>query len=172
MVWAVRGERPDWGEVPDDPLPQRQALVESSRWLASRGVPGVRVLTGVSVEAFKPTGSRILVRLRSRSGEPELAFDRVLSLTGYVPDASLYRQLQVHECYATTAPYELSAQLLGDAAGDCLAHVSHGVDVLRNPEPNFFVLGAKSYGRNSQFLLRNGYGQVAEVVAGYQPAGG
>jgi hypothetical protein len=42
--------------------------------------------------------------------------------------------------------------------------MSHGGDVLRNPEPNFFILGSKSYGRNSNFLLRTGLEQVREVL--------
>ena len=28
---------------------------------------------------------------------------------------------------------------------------------------NFYILGAKSYGRNANFLLRNGFEQVREV---------
>lgn len=176
VIWAVRATEPRWGEVADDPLPQRQALVESSRRLAAGEVAGFRVVTGAAVDAFKPAGGRILVRLTGpggggggpeADGYREVVADRVLSLTGYVPDTSLYRQLQVHECYATSAPIELAAQLLGDAAGDCLAQPRYGVDVLRNPEPDFFVLGVKSYGRNSQFLLRVGYEQVAEVFGAY-----
>ncbi len=69
----------------------------------------------------------------------------------------------MHECYATAAPMKLSAALLGAAAGDCLAQTSHGVEVLTNPEPGFFILGAKSYGRNNTFLMRVGWEQVAEV---------
>jgi cation diffusion facilitator CzcD-associated flavoprotein CzcO len=176
VIWAVRATAPGWGEVADDPLPERQALVESSRRLAAGEVAGFRVVTGVTVDAFKPEGDRILVRLTGRDGAAggsrELLVDRVLSLTGYVPDTSIYRQLQVHECYATSAPIELAAQLLGDAAGDCLAQPRYGVDVLRNPEPDFFVLGSKSYGRNSQFLLRVGYEQVAEVFGAYTGEGG
>jgi hypothetical protein len=64
----------------------------------------------------------------------------------------------------------LSAALLGaagDGTADCLAQASHGVAALRVPEPNFFVLGMKSYGRNSTFLLRVGYEQVDEVVNAY-----
>jgi hypothetical protein len=38
-----------------------------------------------------------------------------------------------------------------------------GAESLRTPEPNFFVLGAKSYGRNSHFFLRYGFGQIREV---------
>jgi hypothetical protein len=91
----------------------------------------------------------------------------VLALNGGVGDASLYRQLQVHECYATAAPMNLSAALLaqaGAAGGDCLALAPTGPETLANPEPGFFILGAKSYGRNSQFLLRIGWQQVDDAL--------
>ena len=102
-----------------------------------------------------------------RNGQAEeVVVDRILGLNGGVGDFTLYRQLQVHECYATAAPMNLSAALLGaagDGPADCLTQASHGVDTLRVPEPNFFVLGMKSYGRNSQFLLRIGWSQVDDV---------
>jgi hypothetical protein len=49
-------------------------------------------------------------------------------------------------------------------AGDCLAQTTHGAETLRTTEPGFFVLGAKSYGRNPDFLMRVGYGQVGELM--------
>ena len=33
----------------------------------------------------------------------------------------------------------------------------------KNPEPAFFILGAKSYGRNSAFLLQIGHAQIRSV---------
>ncbi|MGI8750001.1 MAG: hypothetical protein ACR2J6_05535 [Thermoleophilaceae bacterium] len=57
----------------------------------------------------------------------------------------------------------LAAALLGDAGGDCLAQVRRGPETIANPEPGFFILGMKSYGRNSQFLLRHGWQQVDDV---------
>jgi hypothetical protein len=180
LVWAVRAANPDWGEVPGDPLPQRQELVEVAQRLRAGEVPGVQVRTGVVVDALRPrkddtAGAAVAVTLRSSSGDgertvEEITVDRVVALTGYLGDTSLYRQLQVHECYATAAPMNLSAALLaatGAGPADCLAQASHGVDVLRVPEPNFFVLGMKSYGRNSTFLLRVGYEQVDEVISAY-----
>ena len=89
--------------------------------------------------------------------------DRILSLTGYVGDHLLYRQLQVHECYATSGPMGLAAELLASDAVDCLDQESHGVEALESPEPNFFLLGEKSYGRNSTFLMTVGFDQVDEV---------
>ena len=59
---------------------------------------------------------------------------------------------------------KLSAALLGAAGGDCLEIPEFGPETLVNPEPGFFVVGAKSYGRNSQFLLRNGWAQVDDVM--------
>jgi hypothetical protein len=50
------------------------------------------------------------------------------------------------------------------AAGDCLAQTTHGPDTLRTTEPDFYVIGAKSYGRAPDFLLRVGYEQVREVA--------
>lgn len=94
-----------------------------------------------------------------------MTVDVVVSLVGGAPDASVYRQLQVHECYATEGVMSLAATLLGSEGGDCLAQVSSGVEALRNPEPRFFVLGSKSYGRNPTFLLRVGWEQVEEVFA-------
>lgn len=167
VIWAVRSTQPDWGEIPDDPIPGRQALVHSSRQIAAGKVAGMRVEAGAPVQGFRRAHGQVVVRLGA-AAEREVRVDRVLSLTGYVPDASLYRQLQVHECFATGAPMSLAAQLL--SAGDnCLETPAQGVDVLRTPEPGFYVLGAKSYGRLSHFLLRNGYEQVSTVFeAGFE----
>ncbi|MGH3781292.1 MAG: hypothetical protein ACRDRO_11880 [Pseudonocardiaceae bacterium] len=171
VVWAVRAADPGWGEVACDPLPQRQELVEVSQRLHSGTVPGVEVRTGVVVDALRKTDDGVGVSLRSVTGDvEEIVVDSIIALTGFLGDSSLYRQLQVHECYATAAPMNLSVALLaaaGDGPADCLAQASHGVDVLRVPEPNFFVLGMKSYGRNSIFLLRVGYEQVDELASAY-----
>ncbi len=44
-----------------------------------------------------------------------------------------------------------------------LDQTSHGPETLVNPEPDFFILGSKSYGRNSTFLMRVGWQQVDDV---------
>lgn len=172
-VWAVRDPEPDWGAIPDDTLPSRQALVVSSARMRDGGVPAVSVRTGTHVAALRPRDDDVVASLADDAGVEEVVVDRVLALTGYVGDAGLYRQLQVHECYATGAPMNLAAALLaadgadGSPPADCLAQPAQGVDVLRSPEPDFFVLGAKSYGRSSAFLLRVGYQQVDEILGAY-----
>jgi hypothetical protein len=115
-------------------------------------------------------GGEVRAILRERDGaECALDVDRVLALVGYRPDISLYREVHMHLCYASEGPMALAAALLsartGAAAGDCLSERSHGPDSLRSPEPDFFVIGAKSYGRNPNFLLSVGHEQVRDVLA-------
>ena len=42
------------------------------------------------------------------------------------------------------------------------------VEVLAHPEPGFFTLGIKSYGRRSDFLIRTGLEQVQTVLDSFQ----
>ncbi|MEU2899460.1 NAD(P)-binding domain-containing protein [Streptomyces sp. NPDC006967] len=167
VEWAVRKPAPDWGAVPDDTLPGRQHLVDTSRALADGAHDRATVHTGAHVQALHPAGDRVRVTLTTAGGLREIVCDHIVALTGYTGDAALYRQLQVHECYATGAPMNLSAALLGSAGGDCLTQPSVGIDALRNPEPHFFILGAKSYGRLNTFLLRTGYEQIDQLAAAY-----
>jgi cation diffusion facilitator CzcD-associated flavoprotein CzcO len=163
VVWVLRQTEPSFQAVDGDPLPARAALTARARGLAGGASPAVDARRGAVVEALERANGRTRVHLRrGDTGEP-VVVDRILSLTGDVGDHGLYRQLQVHECYATCGPIKLSAALLGAAAGDCLAQTTHGAETLVNPEPGFFLLGSKSYGRNTTFLLRVGYAQVDEV---------
>ncbi|HBL29896.1 MAG TPA: flavoprotein, partial [Acidobacteria bacterium] len=162
VIWALRGEAPEPSPA-DDPLPERARLAAVATALAAGASPAVEVRCGVVVESIGRMGGRLRVVLRHGEDSDAVDVDRILALTGFVGDASLYRQLQVHECYATCGPMKLSAALLGAGGGDCMAQTSHGVDTLTNPEPGLYILGSKSYGRNNTFLLRVGWEQVGEV---------
>ena len=103
----------------------------------------------------------------------ELTVDTLVSHVGYRPSYDLVRELQVHLCYASEGPMKLASSLLAAkvaasgnpaAAGDCLNQPAAGPELLTTPEPRFYVLGSKSYGRSSSFLLRTGHSQVEAVV--------
>ena len=164
VIWAVRHPRPDWGAVEHDPLPERASLSGAAEDLQRGASAAVEVWTGRVTEALQASGDRIAVSLRN-GGVERVEVDRILALNGGVGDHSLYRQLQVHECYATCGPMKLAAALQAGSGADCLAQTSHGPETLVNPEPGFFILGAKSYGRNSQFLMSIGWRQVDDVFA-------
>jgi len=170
--WIHRDSTGDlWPIDPTDPLPARRALAERANAVARSGDWLTRH-PGASVTAYeiRPGGS-VGVTVRERGGGARaLQVDRVLALVGYRPDISLYREVHMHLCYASEGPMALASALLAarvadaGAAGDCLSQRSHGPDSLRTPEPDFFVVGAKSYGRNPNFLLSIGQEQVRDVL--------
>lgn len=172
VTWVTRRPCPEpMTRFPNDSLPERDDLAARANALAARpdpdwgGEPRVEWLPGHVVQSVDGTGHCYDVRLQSvvdGSTRTE-RFSRVYANVGYKPDRSIYEELQVHECYASQGPIKLAASLLGETSGDCLAMASPGPDVLRNPEPNFFILGSKSYGRDSRFLLRTGLQQVEDV---------
>ena len=169
VLWAFRGEPAAWSPDPDDPLPGRAQLLRDAARLVQDPDSAVEPIDHVAVDSLDRSGERWQVTLRRTDGSTRtVEADRVLALTGFVPDASIYRQLQVHECYATSGPMKLAAALLG-SGNDCLAQETHGAETLLNPEPNFFILGAKSYGRNNTFLMRVGWEQVDEVFSLIDP---
>lgn len=168
VVWATRKPAEAlYRGVSGDPLEERRRLEERARARIAGGHPAVTHVGGVVVESleFNSATHRYRVTLRSGDDVRMEEVDQIVVNTGYHPDNSLHRELQVHECYATGAPMKLSAALLGEEAGDCLTGPAFGADVLANPEPQFFILGHKSYGRNPHFLLQTGYRQAEDVVA-------
>jgi len=170
VVWALRNPEPSWGTHEGDPLPDRASLAATAAEIAGGASPAVEAKRGVVVEEMAKPDGRFEIVLRNGADPERIAVDRILSLTGAVGDHGLYRPLQVHQCYATCGPIKLSAALLGVGSSDCLAQTTHGADTLTNPEPNFFILGAKSYGRNNTFLMRIGWEQVGEVFGLLSPA--
>ena len=169
VTWiAQTAERSPLPIFPDDPLPERARLSEEANELAKGGNPRVTYRPATLVERLTlqtGKGESFEVELRSMETRRQetIVVDRVLAYVGYHPDNRIYRELQMHECYASMGPMKLSGALLGSSSADCLANESHGADVLVNPEPNFFVLGSKSYGKNSNFLIRIGLEQVRDV---------
>ncbi len=165
VVWAVKSAAASW-RIPEDPLPARDRLAAGAEELLRGASPALAAHLGAVVESLAADDGLVAATLRRADGATEtVAADRVLALTGSVGDQALYRQLQVHECYATAAPMKLSAALLaaGGAAADCMAQTGHGADTLVNPEPRFFILGMKSYGRNTAYLMRVGWQQVDDA---------
>ena len=160
--WVVRKQKPP-AVIADDPLPERKRLSELAGELAAGGDARIHFYPEHTVESVRRESSAFEVELRSSRATKLVTVDRILAHVGYHPDRSLYRELQVHECYASLAPMKLAAALLGESPVDCLAQTSKGAEVLRNPEPNFFILGAKSYGKGSNFLIRIGLQQIEEV---------
>ena len=169
VLWATREPGGEvLRELPDDPLESRRDLFARARAFVCGENPVVTFAGGAVIESleFNSATHRFRVTLL-QSGQARIEeVDEVVVNTGFGPDNSIYRELQIHECYGSRGPMNLSAALLGaNAGGDCLAAPAVDAATLRNPEPDFFILGAKSYARYNTFLLETGYRQVADVLA-------
>jgi len=169
VIWATRDpERPvPVATIDNDPLVERHELAERVNQLAVDDRSPITWKRGFLVEQMSNTeNAQLRVKLKDRqTGEQEsVLVDRVISCTGFHPDGSLTSELQIHECYASNGPMKLAANLLSQNANNCLDIKSTGVDCLVNPEPGYFILGSKSYGRNSHFLMQIGYEQVTQVI--------
>jgi hypothetical protein len=166
VIWLVRGAvTQPLKRIANDPLRERDRLAMRANSLATRAEGNIEFHNQTVIDSIETVGPDRGFRVHTRSaGKPRTwEVERLIGNVGYSPDTGLYRELQVHECYASLGPMNLAAALLKHAGGDCLSIPSQGAETLRNPEPGFFILGAKSYGRNSQFLLRTGFEQVRDV---------
>ena len=168
-VCRDRGRIRPFEVVTDDPLPARRDLMDAANRIAASS-PWLTTHLGAEIVSYEAAGNGALrVELATREGRKRIEVDRVLALVGYRPDLSITRELHVHHCYASEGPMNLASAVLAarlapsGVAGDCLAQVSHGPESLRNPEPGFFLLGSKSYGRNAAFLLAVGHRQIQDV---------
>jgi thioredoxin reductase len=166
IIWLARaaGTQP-LKRHPNDPLRDRDRLAAKANTLATRGDGNVEFHAQSALESIESLGPDKGFRVTARCAGTTQTWDadKVIANVGYNPDAGVYRELQIHECYATLGPMNLAAALLKLAGGDCLTIPTQGAQTLKNPEPNYYIVGAKSYGRNSHFLLRNGFEQVREV---------
>ena len=163
VIWLKR----EFAEQPcatfeNDALPARSELIECVNELAASGVvdfrPGCRVLS------LAPVRGGVEVRLATPRGETIELVDRVVGATGFRPDLELARELQAKTCYATEGTFNLAAALLGAVGGDCLSIGGFGPETLQHPEPGYFVLGMKSYGRTTDFLIRTGLEQIQSLL--------
>ena len=165
-TWITRstGTRP-LRRIPNDPLRERDRLANHANNLATRTDGNVEFHANTHVEVVETLQNNQGFRVSLRAGTQKRTLDveKIIANVGYTPDRALYRELQIHECYASFGPMKLAALLAGSNSQDCLKQVCYGPESLRNPEPNFYILGAKSYGRNSSFLLRIGFEQVRDV---------
>jgi hypothetical protein len=171
VTWAIRRPGAALQMLDSDPLPPRRHLVEASLRMAAEPPHWLTFLGGVALESIAFADHTFTTQLTGverlgRDPHTTVRSDQVVALVGYAPDSGIYEQLHVQSSHTTAGPMQLAATLLGETAAiDDAARADAPVtsDTLRNPEPDFYILGAKSYGTNSNFLIRVGHEQVREV---------
>lgn len=165
-IWLARCTGPQpIKRVVNDPLKERDLIAVRANMLATRGDGNVEfhahtIVTGIEC-AGADKGFKVHTLRAGKSMTWEV--DRLIANVGYTPDHTLYRELQVHEWGVTRGPMTLADSPPKHVGGNSMLLSSPSGAVLRNREPYFFVLGAKSYRRNSSFLLHVGFEQIREV---------
>lgn len=161
VTWATRSPnaRP-CVEVANDPLPERREIVAAANDLAERSPPWLKVERRAHAESFAPQGEQIEAKLTGGRGG---AFDAVAAFTGYRPDISLLSELPVH--LSPISEGALGVQRALANVTDCLNVPQLSAKDLASGEPGFYLIGHKSYGRMSTFLLETGFSQLDTVLA-------
>lgn len=140
VVWLTRGPRGQpLPRIPNDPLKERDRLAAKANSLATRCDGNLEFHPQTVLDEVVCNGPDQGFRVSGRSNGKPVSWtaERLIANIGYRADLRISDGLRVTE--PTGAP--------------------------GTGEPGYFVLGAKSYGRDSGFLLRNGFDQIRKVFA-------
>lgn len=146
----------------DDELADRAQLGSRVDRLVDEG--RITLLDSFEISRLERIGDGVRL-LGSRGGQIAAhETDVVVSATGFRPDLGMLREIRLDLDDIVEAPRRL-APLIDPNVHSCGTVSPHGFAELRHPEPGFFIVGMKSYGRAPTFLLATGYEQVRSVAA-------
>lgn len=147
----------------NDQLAARGDLGQRLRQLVEAG--GIKLITSFAATAVREMNCQLVIDGETPDGLHSVSsVDQIVVCTGQRPDLSLTRELRVE-----LDPWLESAKALGPMIDpnlhSCGSVPPHGHRELSHPEPGFYTVGVKSYGRAPTFLMLTGYEQARSVVA-------
>ena len=166
IVWAIRGEHLArvFGGGAADGLPARGQL--GMRLKALRDSGQLELHTNFHITAVReaPGGLEVIGAVAHGGLAAISGIDRIVCATGARPDLELTREIRVrHDPWLEST--DALAPLIDPNEHSCGTVRPHGHRELAHPEPGYYAVGAKSYGRAPNFLMATGYEQVRSVVA-------
>ena len=168
IVWAIRGTsaRRVFGGGASDQLADRGRLGSDLEDLVTSGA--LEYITGFSTRELHiaPDGQTVAVVGDTAHGERVIeGVHQVAAATGFRPDLSVLSELQLDLDPGLQAPRALGP-LVDPAFHSCGTVAPHGWrELAHETEPDFFVVGMKSYGRAPTFLITTGNEQVRSIAA-------
>jgi hypothetical protein len=166
IVWATRGNQLArvFGGGDADGLRARGQL--GTRLKALRDAGGLELYQNFRIQELMEVDGK--VRVVGEDGcckAPVIdGIDLIVCATGARPDLSITRELRVrHDPWLEST--DALAPLIDPNEHSCGTVRPHGHRELAHPEPGYYAVGAKSYGRAPNFLMATGYEQVRSVVA-------
>jgi thioredoxin reductase len=165
IIWAVRAANLSrvFGGGSADRLPARGKLGDDLRHLVDHG--RLELVMRFGAERIEQHDDGLVVVERAAEHPRVIGpVDRIVVCTGQRPDLSMTRELRLD-----LDPWLESARALGPLIDpnlhSCGTVPPHGYKALAHPEPGYFAIGVKSYGRAPTFLMATGYEQARSVVA-------
>jgi len=164
LHWAIRAANPSrvYGGEAQDELAARGALGTRLRHLVEAG--RITLHASTVITGFTPTETGLAVTTHTPAGIQELSVDIVVPATGFRPELAMLQELRLDLDAAVEAPRQLGP-LIDAEFHSCGSVAPHGERVLAHPEPGFYIVGSKSYGRAPTLLLATGYEQVRSIAA-------
>ena len=165
IVWAVRGTdlRRLFGGGANDGLPARGQIGTRLRALVEAGQLDVRLGFGIRDIVRTPQGL-LRIAAEDRSLPAIDGIDEIVAATGARPDLRIASELRLR-LDPWLESTDALAPLIDPNEHSCGTVRPHGHRELTQPEPGFYAIGAKSYGRAPNFLMATGYEQARSVVA-------
>jgi hypothetical protein len=165
VTWVVRGTNMNkiYGGGANDQLEARGALGATLRRLVDQGK--VQLVMGFSTsEIGDNSGGLQLVGTQNGRQITLPIVDRIIVCTGQRPDLEMTRELRL-ELDPWLEGVKALGPLIDPNEHSCGSVPPHGHRELSHPEPGFYTIGVKSYGRAPTFLLLTGYEQARSVAA-------
>lgn len=152
-----------YGGKEEDALPARGALGIRIEKLVQEGT--LKIHTPYYIHEILERNGALTIKGYLQHAHKEIEeIDEIIANTGARPDLSILKEVRVQTDPALESVPEL-AELIDPNIHSCGTVRPHGEAELRQPEPNFYVVGAKSYGRAPTFLMATGYEQVRSIAA-------
>lgn len=165
IIWVMRRKRVEdaYGGEEKDALAARGELGSRIHQLVDQKM--IKVETPFLIQNLKRSENGIDM-IGSQNGEIRTlsGIDEIIVNTGSRPDFTMVSELRT-SIDPSTESTEALAPLIDPNFHSCGTVRPHGEKELRQPEKNFYIVGAKSYGRAPTFLMATGYEQVRSVVA-------
>lgn len=138
VIWLTHGPRGGpLPRVPNDPLKERDRLAVKANSLANRCDSHLEFQAQMHIEELISHGPDKGFRVAGRAAGKPMSWEveRVIANVGYRPDTTIFQELRV-----------------GELTGE-----------FTTQEPGYYILGAKSRSRDSQFIMRDGFEQIRKL---------
>ena len=164
VIWSLRRNRLEklFGGGLNDKLPARGELGNAAKRAIQEN--RLQLLVPFVPQRIEKSGNALKVFGLKEDETVQVEVDQIIVATGFRPDIQLFRELRVSLDPVLEAPPAL-APLIDPNVHSCGTVPPHGAKELSHPEPGFYIVGSKSYGRAPTFLMATGYEQVRSVVA-------